>query len=104
MPKDNLCFLVTDNGKPYSAAGFGGWFRNQCDAAGIPKGYSAHGLRHAGATRLAEHGCTDHEIMAWGGWTTLKEVERYTKKADRKRLAKNGGNKVMGMKPEQKSG
>jgi hypothetical protein len=37
------------------------------------------GLRKAGANRLAEAGATDHEIMAWGGWTTLKEVQRHAK-------------------------
>jgi len=104
MPRDNLCFLMTDAGRPYTPAGFGGWFRDQCDAAGIPTGYSAHGLRKAGATRLAEHGATDHEIMAWGGWKTLAEVQRYTKKANRKRLAENARDKLYGLKPEQKSG
>jgi len=39
----NLTFLVTDQGKPYSAAGFGNWFRDQCLAAGL-HGCSAHGL------------------------------------------------------------
>ena len=53
----------------------------------VTKNLSAHGLRKAGATRLAEHGCTDHEIMAWGGWSSLKEVQRYTNAANRKRLA-----------------
>jgi integrase len=53
------------------------------------KGYAAHGLRKAVATRLAEAGCTDHQIMAWGGWETLKEVQRYTKAANRKRLAQS---------------
>jgi integrase len=57
---------------------------------------SAHGLRKAGATRLAEHGCTDHEIMAWGGWTTLKEVQRYTKAVNRKRLALQAAGKLKG--------
>jgi integrase len=86
MPKaEHLTFLMTEKGKPFTAAGFGNWFREQCDAAGLSK--AAHGLRKAGATRLAEHGCTDHEIMAWGGWTSLKEVQRYTKAANRKRLA-----------------
>jgi hypothetical protein len=66
-------------------SGFGNWFREQCDAARISK--AAHGLRKAGTTRLAEHGCTDHEIMAWGGWTSLKEVQRYTRAANRMRLA-----------------
>lgn len=86
MPRaEHLTFLMTEKDKPFTAAGFGNWFREQCDAAGVSK--AAHGLRKAGATRLAEHGCTDHEIMAWGGWTTLKEVQRYTMAANRKRLA-----------------
>jgi hypothetical protein len=29
---------------------------------------------------LANHGATDHEIMAWGGWSSLSEVQRYTNK------------------------
>ena len=48
----------------------------------------------AGATRLAERGCSDHEIMAWGGWTSIKEVQRYTKAADRKRLAQHAAKKL----------
>jgi len=84
-PAEHLTYLMTEFGKPFTAAGFGNWFREQCDAAGVT--LSAHGLRKAGATRLAEHGCTDHEIMAWGGWKTLKEVQRYTEAANRKRLA-----------------
>jgi integrase len=59
-----------------------------------PEELSAHGLRKAGATRLPEHGCTDHEIMAWGGWTTLKEVQRYTRAANRKGLALRAAGKV----------
>jgi integrase len=95
MPKaEHLTFLVTEFGKPFSAAGFGNWFREQCNAAGLPKNLSAHGLRKAGATRLAEHGCTDHEIMAWGGWSTLKEVQRYTRAANRKSLALRAAGKL----------
>lgn len=89
----NLAFLVTEAGKPFTAAGFGNWFREVCDEAGV-KGYSAHGLRKAGATRLAEVGCSDHEIMAWGGWKTLKEVQKYTERARRKRLAQSGADKL----------
>ena len=51
----NLTFLLTDQGKPYTAAGFGNWFRDQCRAAGL-SGCSAHGLRKAAARRLAEAG------------------------------------------------
>jgi integrase len=88
----NLTFLMTEQGKPFTPAGFGNWFRDQCNAAGVSK--SAHGLRKAGATRLAEAGATDHEIMAWGGWKTLAEVKRYTEAANRKRMALQGAAKL----------
>ena len=41
------------------------------------------------SSRLAKAGHSDHEIMAMGGWETLKEVNRYTKGVRRKRLAEN---------------
>jgi len=54
MPKAaHLTFLVTEFGKPFTAAGFGNWFREQCELAGVPKNLSTHGLRKAGTTRLA---------------------------------------------------
>jgi len=46
---------------------------------------SAHGLRKAAARRLAEAGCTEHEIAAITGHASLREVQRYTKAADQKR-------------------
>lgn len=82
----HLTFLVTAFGKPFTAAGFGGWFRQQCDAAGLPH-CSAHGLRKAAARRLAEAGCTPHQIAAITGHASLKEVVRYTQAASQKSLA-----------------
>ena len=32
--------------------------------------------------------------MAWGGWTSVKEVQRYTKAANRKRLALQAAGKL----------
>jgi integrase len=85
---------VTEFGKPFTAEGFGNWFRKQCRLAGLSRNLSAHGLRKAGATRLADGGCSDHEIMAWGGWTSIKEVQRYTIAANRKRLAQAAAKKL----------
>jgi integrase len=85
-PISGLTFLTTEFGRPFTAAGFGGWFRRRCNEAGL-RGLSAHGLRKAAATRLANHGATAHELMAWFGWSTLREAERYTRTADRERLA-----------------
>jgi hypothetical protein len=48
-------------------------------------------LRKAGATLAAENGASIHELMAIFGWLTMKETERYTQAARRKRLAKNAG-------------
>jgi integrase len=90
---NNLTFIMTEAGKPFTAAGFGNWFRDECRAAGL-SGCSAHGLRHAAARRLAEAGCTPHEIAAITGHASLKEVVHYTAAADRKRLATAAMNKA----------
>jgi integrase len=88
MPKsDHLTYLRTDTGRAFAPNYFSHWFEERCGEAEIPKGYSAHGLRKAAATRHANQGATAHELMAWFGWSTLAEAERYTKAADRKRLA-----------------
>ena len=49
---------------------------------------TAHGLRKAAARRLAEAGCTMHEIAAITGHASLSEVQRYTRAADQARLAR----------------
>ena len=84
-----LTFLVTEYGRPFTVAGFGGWFRERCDEAGLTH-CSAHGLRKAGATIAAENGASPHQLMAIFGWLTLKEAERYTQAARRKKMARLG--------------
>ncbi|HEY7300600.1 MAG TPA: tyrosine-type recombinase/integrase [Xanthobacteraceae bacterium] len=79
-------FLVTNFGKPFTAAGFGNWMRDRCNEAKLPE-CSSHGLRKAIARRLAEAGMSAHQIMAITGHTTLKEVERYTREASQKLMA-----------------
>lgn len=85
-PCGDLAFLVTEFNKPFTANGFGSWFRKRCNEAGLPH-CTAHGLRKASATRLANRGATEHEIMSITGHTTSKEVTRYTKAANQKKLA-----------------
>src|SRR5262249_10288541 len=89
---EHLTFLVTEFGRPFTPAGFG-WFREQCDMANL-RHCSFHGLRKAASVRLAEAGCTPHEIAAITGHASLKEIVRYTQTADRKRLAKTAMEKV----------
>ena len=85
-PRGHLTFLTTKAGVPFDASVFSHWFRDQCDKAGLP-GCSAHGLRKAAARRLAEAGCTAHEIGAITGHASLAELVRYTKAVDQRRLA-----------------
>jgi len=96
LPADAPAFLLTEYGKPFAPAGFGNWFRDRCAEAGLPRGYNAHGLRKAALRRLAEAGCTVHEIMAISGHKTLAEVERYTKAASRALMAEDAIRKVAG--------
>jgi integrase len=88
-PSDHLTFLTTTGGKPFTPEGFGNWFRKACSDAGLPKECSAHGLRKAACRRLAEAGCTVHQIAAISGHASLKEVERYTKSVDQVSMAKD---------------
>jgi integrase/recombinase XerD len=85
----NLTFLITEFGKPFTANGFGNKFKDWCRQADLPH-CSAHGVRKATATALAEGGATPHEIGSITGHTSLKEIERYTKAARRSGLATQG--------------
>jgi integrase/recombinase XerD len=82
----HMTFLLTQFGKPFTANGFGNKFKDWCRQADLPH-CSAHGVRKATSTALAESGATPHEIMAVTGHQTLEEVERYTKAANRKTTA-----------------
>jgi site-specific recombinase XerD len=97
MPASNhLTFLVTAQGNPFTAAGFGNWFRDMCHVAGLPKRCTSHGLRKAAATYLAEQGATDHQLMAWFGWTSISQAQVYTKAANRKLMARGAAKLITG--------
>ena len=66
--------LTTVFKKPFSDAGYGNMMADAIAAAGLPDRCVLHGLRKAAARRLAEAGCTEKEIAAVTGHTTLKEV------------------------------
>jgi integrase len=86
VPRVNLNFLLTPSGASYSPIGFSNWFRSRCNEAGLRQ-CSAHGLRKLAATRMANAGCSDEELMAVFGWKSHGEVRRYTRAADQVRLA-----------------
>jgi integrase len=82
-PSDHLTFLVTQRGKPFTPGGFTHRMRLWAREAGL-KDVPLDGLRKAGCRRLAEVGCSAHEIMAISGHKTLAEVQRYCAEAEQK--------------------
>jgi hypothetical protein len=81
-------WLRADQGKPFgTAAYFGERFREWAQEAGIPKGYSAHGIRKRAATDLANAGESLHTLMGEFGWNDPDQAVHYTRKSERKRLA-----------------
>jgi integrase len=54
---------------------------------GLPPGLGIHGVRKLAATRLADAGCSTHEIAAITGHRTLAMVALYTRTADQEKLA-----------------
>lgn len=99
VQNQNKTFLVAEYGKPFTAEGFGNWFRDRCDEAGL-RHCSAHGLRKAASRRLAEAGCSNSQIKAITGHTTDKEVARYIADADQNRMAEQAMEKTYGMSGE----
>lgn len=86
----HVTLLATAYGRPFTTKGLGQWMRDAITRAGLPLACQPHGLRKAAGRRLAEAGCTAHEIMAILGHKTLAEAERYTREADQKRLSGSG--------------
>lgn len=89
----DLAYLVGERGQPWTKESFGNWFKTACVAAKCPG--TAHGLRKAGATRAAENGATEKQLMALFGWTSGRMATHYTRKASQKRLAKESAHLLM---------
>jgi len=97
-PVGDMTFVATRAGRAMTKESFGNWFRDACGGAKVPG--SAHGLRKAAATRLANNGATVAQLEAIFGWTGGKMAALYTRDADRVKLAREG----MGKYAEAESG
>ena len=100
-PREHITVLNTAYGQPFTVNGYGGWLRDAITEAGLPLDAKPHGLRKAAGRRLADAGCTAHQIMAVLGHKTLAEAERYTREADQRHNAKAAIIKLPGRKPNK---
>ncbi|MBO9602592.1 MAG: tyrosine-type recombinase/integrase [Novosphingobium sp.] len=94
MDDTHMTYLVTEFGAPFTGNGFGNWFRDRCDKAGLPQ-CSAHGLRKAMSRRLAESGATMLEGRSVTGHKTDREFAHYAEQASKRTLAKAAIGKVV---------
>lgn len=101
IPRPQMTFLETQDGRVRSPTALATMFIRWCEAAGL-KGKDAsghllslHGLRKAGARRFAEAGATEFQLMAWFGWTDIKQAALYTKKFSRARAADGMAEKLV---------
>jgi integrase len=103
LPKDSLLFVVDANGRTLDETAFSKEFRAALDAIGLSQ-LHFHGLRHSAGRRMAEAGCSSHEIQSITGHKTLQMVERYTRAARQKHLASSAMSKLEGTGTEHESG
>lgn len=97
-PKRHVSILTGPRNKPYTVESYGNLMADAIGkpasqtspaiGAGLPARCVLHGIRKAAARRLAEAGCSSKEIAAITGHQSLKEVERYTRAADQRKLAR----------------
>ena len=82
-------FIASEHdGSPISEGHFGNLMRAACDKIGVAE-CTAHGLRHAAATRALENGADADYLMAVFGFT-LPIAAKYVAKFEGKRSAKRG--------------
>jgi integrase len=82
-----MTFLLSDAGKPFESdkalsQRVSKWFQQ----AGVP-GITAHSVRKWLATKMAEDGATEYELMSWFGWRDPKEARPYVQAANRRKMA-----------------
>jgi integrase len=94
LPRDNMTFLLAKAGKPFESdkalsQRVSKWFRQ----AGI-EGITAHSVRKWRATRMAEKGATEYQLMASFGWRDPKEARPYVQAASRQKRAQEASDKM----------
>jgi integrase len=83
-----LTICTRSDGQPWgSGAHFSREFGKMRDKLGLPADLHFHGLRHSAASRLAEAGASDAQIMAITGHKSTAMIRLYTSGARQKVMA-----------------
>lgn len=96
--------LLTAYGQPFSAKSITGRMRDWTHAAGLPQGFTLHGLRKTLGKLLAEGGVSTRQLMDVLGHDDMHHAELYSREAEQvlmateamDRMAANHGRKGRG--------
>lgn len=88
-----IYWLHDEKGQPLTSTNFERIWRKERERLGCLD-MTFHGLRKSAASRLAEAGCTDREIMSITGHKSVAMVSHYTKQADQRRRAVSAMSKL----------
>jgi len=91
----DMIWITTRNGRPRSQKALSQFISAAASKAGLPKDRTAHGLRKARAIALVYLGWTPHQIGAWTGHDSLKEIEDYTKDVNKRALVSEQNGKLV---------
>jgi integrase len=83
----SVTILETARGLPWIPGYLSRTLPAELTKIGLPAGLNIHGLRKLAAVRLAEAGCSAHEIASITGHRTLAMVQHYTRAANQRTLA-----------------
>jgi integrase len=89
-----LALIGKADGTPLTNYGLSDLMARAIEKAGLPERCVAHGLRKAMMRMMAESDATAKQIAGVSGHTTLREIERYTKAADQRKLARAAMDKM----------
>lgn len=87
MEKRAVTILETVRGLSWIPSYLSRFLPGELVKLGLPKGLNVHGLRKLAAVRLAQAGCSTHEIAAITGHKTLAMVQLYTEDASQRTLS-----------------
>jgi integrase len=89
-PTPHLTYLATAQGRTRSAKAAYTWFSAAAKAAGLPKGFTAHGCRKGLLTAMAEARATEQQMQAVSGIRSPRVLQGYIREANKARLADDG--------------
>jgi integrase len=87
--------VMTAWGKPFSPKGLTVRMRHWTKAAGMPAGYTLHGLRKTLGKALAEHGATTRQLMDTLGHDNVEHTELYSREAEQQLMARTAMDKLL---------